>query len=135
LSYEQTVLKINLHFYLVTAVFVVSLVPPHFLLLFGKMSQARSALMKVMINRYMKKHGIKDAPDSSTPGFFAEEECHHPCADLHSRVSRVGAVGRLLLQGHGALVLSSWLSLCVVISSLFYVWVVRGGGLLGEEGC
>lgn len=47
----------------------------------------RSALMKVMINRYMKRHGIKDAPDQSTPGYFMEEVCEHPCGDQVFRVS------------------------------------------------
>ena len=28
-------------------------------------SSTRSALLKVMVNRYMKKHGLDDAPDKS----------------------------------------------------------------------
>eukprot|EP00116_Pleurobrachia_bachei_P017783 sb/3478045/ len=35
---------------------------------FERMSKTRSALLKVMVNRYMRKHGLDDAPDKSTPG-------------------------------------------------------------------
>ena len=31
-------------------------------------NKTRSALLKVMVNRYMRKHGLDDAPDKSTPG-------------------------------------------------------------------
>ena len=51
----------------------------------------RSALAKVMISRYMRKHGINDAPDYSTPGAFAEESCgKNHYGDWETRVRVTG---------------------------------------------
>ena len=47
--------------------------------------------MKVMINRYMKRHGIRDEPDQSTPGYYIDDVCHHPCGDQSTRVSFIFA--------------------------------------------
>ena len=71
----------------------------------------RSALMKVMINRYMKRHGIKDAPDQSTPGYFTEEVCGHPCGDQAFRVSPFFAV---ILASLGWACTNLWVLNCVI---------------------
>ena len=45
--------------------------------------RVKSALMRVMINRYMKRHGIRDEPQYSVE---LDEVCEHPCGDTNARV-------------------------------------------------
>ena len=67
----------------------------------------RSALMKVMISRYMRRHGIKDEPDQSTPGYYTADVCNHPCGDQAFRVSLIiGEKGRLLTSEYNLFIIN-----------------------------